>query len=202
MHISEGVLSAPILAGGAVLAALGVAWGLRCLQSSRIMETSVLSAAFFVASLIHVPLGPGSVHLILNGLVGAFLGWTAFPALCTALLLQALLFSFGGLTALGANTVNMALPAVLCGVFFRRWFGRGGGICSTSAFLCGALSVAGAGLLTALSLGLSDEAFFESAKFILLAHIPVMVIEGIITAFVVSFIVKVRPESIIDGVRP
>jgi len=113
-----------------------------------------------------------------------------------------LLFSFGGLTVLGVNTVNMALPAVLCGLLFRHWFGQGGTKCLVSAFLCGFLSVAGAGLLTALSLGLSDEVFVESARLILLAHIPVMIIEGIITAFVVSFIVRVRPESIIHGVRP
>jgi cobalt/nickel transport system permease protein len=41
----------------------------------------VLSATFFVASLIHVPVGPSSVHLIMSGLAGLVLGWTAFPAL-------------------------------------------------------------------------------------------------------------------------
>ena len=62
------------------------------------------------------------------------------------------------------------------------------------AFCCGALSVAGAGLLTALSLSFSAEGFLRTAQILFLAHIPVMIVEGVITALAVSFIAKVRPE--------
>ena len=57
-----------------------------------------------------------------------------------------------------------------------------------------ALSVAGAGLLTALSLSFSDEGFFRTAEILFLAHIPVMIVEGVITSLAVSFIARVRPE--------
>jgi len=50
MHISEGVLSAPVLAGGAVLAVAGIAAGLRKLEGEALVRTGVLSAAFFAAS--------------------------------------------------------------------------------------------------------------------------------------------------------
>ena len=119
MHVSEGVLSAPVLAGGAAAAALGLGWSLRGLPWSRLMEVGLLSAAFFVASLVHIPVGPSSVHLIMNGLLGAILGWSALPALAVAIFLQALLFQFGGLSTLGVNICIMALPAVLCGRCFR-----------------------------------------------------------------------------------
>jgi cobalt/nickel transport system permease protein len=65
--------------------------------------------AFFVASLIHVPFGPTSVHLLIPGLVGAMLGPSAFLSIGLGLLLQSLLFQFGGITALGAKCMyNMA----------------------------------------------------------------------------------------------
>src|SRR5512147_1129646 len=79
MHISEGVLSPAVLAGGAGLAAAGCAIGLKKLDYEAIPRVAILSAAFFVASLIHVPIGPVGAHLVLNGLMGLLLGWVAVP---------------------------------------------------------------------------------------------------------------------------
>lgn len=196
MHISEGVLSAPVILGGWALAATGVALGLRKLDDEHIMAVAIVSAAFFVASLIHVPLGPASVHLVLNGLMGALLGPAAFPAILVALLLQAMLFQYGGLVILGVNTFNMALPAVLCFYAFRPWLQRGGAWRSSAAFLCGALAVLLSGLLTAGALTLSGEAFRVTAQVILAAHLPVMAIEGTLTLLAVGFLAKARPEML------
>lgn len=194
MHISEGVLSAPILLSGAALAVGGIAIGLRRLDSERLMTTAMLTAAFFTGSLVHVPIGPGSAHLILNGLLGLLLGWAAFPAIFTAMLLQALLFQYGGLTTLGVNTVIMAAPAVLCSCLFSRLLLKSAAQRRVGAFCCGALSVAGAALLAALALGFSQKGFIFSAKLLFAAHIPVMLAEGVITALAVGFMTKVRPE--------
>ena len=120
MHISEGVLSLPVITIGYALTAAGVGIGLKQLKDEDIVKTAVFSAAFFIASLIHVPLGPSNVHLILNGLVGLLLGPVSFCAIFLALLLQAILFQFGGLTSLGVNTFNMAMPALLCYVIFFK----------------------------------------------------------------------------------
>jgi cobalt/nickel transport system permease protein len=160
------------------------------------MTVAILAAAFFVGSLIHVPIGPASAHLILNGLLGAILGWAAFPAILVALVLQAVLFQYGGLTVLGVNTFNMALPAVLCFHLLRPLMARQGRLRTVGAFCCGALSVAGAGLLTALALAWTDEGFLQAARLLFLAHVPVMVVEGIVTALAVSFLAKVRPEML------
>ena len=176
MHISEGVLSPAVLGAGAVLAAAGIVIGLRKLDYDRLMT---------VAS---------SVHLILNGLLGMLLGWAAFPSIFVALMLQAILFQYGGITVLGVNTFNMAFPAVVCYYAFRPMLLKSARQRIVGAFCCGALSVAGAGLLTALSLSFSDEGFLRTAQILFLAHIPVMIVEGVITALAVSFIAKVRPE--------
>ncbi len=199
MHISEGVLSVPVLAGGAVLAALGTAIGLRKVDYDRLVTVAILSAAFFVGSLIRVPIGPSAAHLILNGLIGAVLGWASFPAILVALALQAVLFQFGGITSLGVNCLDMAAPAVACWLLFRPLLSRPGPARTAGAFLCGSVSVLLAGLFTSAALALSDESFLAAAKTILLAHIPVMLLEGGFTVLVVGFLAKSRPEFFDSG---
>ncbi len=194
MHISEGVLSIPVLATGAALSAAGCAVGLRRMSYDRLVTVAIMSAAFFVGSLIHIPIGPASVHLILNGLLGAVLGWASFPAILVGLILQAVLFQYGGLTALGVNTFNMAAPAVLCSVLFRPMLRGGGRSRSLGAFLCGTVAVLLASLSTAASLALTDEGFVRAAQTLVLAHVPVMLAEGGFTLLVVGFLAKTRPE--------
>jgi cobalt/nickel transport system permease protein len=195
MHISEGVLSGPVLLGGAALTAAGTALGLKKMNYDRLPQVAVLSAAFFVASLVHVPIGPSSVHLILNGLLGILLGWVAFPAMLVGLILQALLFQFGGFTTLGVNGLVMALPAVVCSYAFRSGVKSGKrAVALLFSFLCGFGAVFMACLLLALALALTGEQFFPVAKLVAAAHIPVMVIEGLITALCIEFVKRVRPE--------
>ena len=196
MHISEGVLSAPVLAAGAAAAAVGVAVGLRKMDYERVPRVAVLSSAFFVASLIHVKIGPSSAHLLLIGLTGLILGWAAFPALLVALFLQSVLFGFGGLTALGANTVIMAAPAVLCYHAFNRRVRRTPDLTMAMALgvAAGALSVAVAAGLLVVALLTTGKAFTHVAKLVFGAHIPILIIEGLITGHVVVFLRKVRPE--------
>jgi len=196
MHISEGVLSPAVLAGGAGLAVVGTAIGLKKLDYEAIPRVAILSAAFFVASLIHVPVGPVGAHLVLNGLMGLLLGWMAFPAILIALLLQALLFQFGGLTVLGVNTVTMAAPAVICFYGYRGLLRRQGTVAAVAAFACGASAILLSGLLVAAALITTGQAFLEVAELVLLAHIPIMIIEGIITLFIFQFLQKVRPEML------
>lgn len=198
MHIAEGVLSPAVLAGGYALTAVGTAIGLRRLDYDRLMTVAILAAAFFVGSLIHVPIGITSAHLILNGLLGVLLGWAAFPAILAALALQALLFQFGGLVVLGVNTFTMGLSGVMAGYAFRilcrLWPSPTGR--RVAAFLGGALGVLGAGLLTACALAFSDEGFATAARLLFLAHLPIMAAEGLITMFTVGFITRVRPEML------
>ncbi len=193
MHISEGILSGPVLISGAALAAAGTAVGLKKLDYDRIAEAGILSAAFFVASLIHVPIGPSSVHLILNGIVGLLLGWAAVPVIMAALALQGVLFQYGGITTLGVNTIIMALPAVVVHYLFRGFIWKQRPVNLLAAFCSGFLSVLGGALLVGVALVFTQENFFEVATLVVAAHLPVMIIEGVITAFCVGFLQKVHP---------
>ncbi len=194
MHISEGILSAPVLAGGAVLTTVGTAIGLKKLDYDRIMSVSLLSATFFVASLIHVPLGPGSVHLLLGGLLGLIIGWGAFPAIVVALMLQALFFQYGGIVVLGVNGLIIAGPAVFCGLILHPWLKKNSKQRAIAGFLAGFCSILLSAILMAIALYFSDHGFLKVAGLVLISHLPVMLIEGLITMFVVNFLVKVQPE--------
>ena len=203
-HIPDGILSAPVLAGGAVLAAAGVAYGLRQLNDRMIPRAAILSAALFAGSLIAVPVGPSSVHLLFSGLLGIMLGPAAFLAVLVALLLQALLFGFGGLTTLGVNTVNIALPGVLVGMalgpVIRSSSSRPALRIAASA-LAGALPVLGTGLLVALSLRLSSSDYTPVAQVMIATYLPLAVGEGFVTAAAIAFLSRLQPEAL-RPVRP
>lgn len=198
-HLVDGVVSPEVLAAGAVFAAAGVGWGLRAIDTERIPQTGVLGAAFFVASLIHLPVGPSSVHLILNGLLGIVLGWAAVPAIFVALLLQAVFFGYGGVTVLGVNTMIMALPALVCHAAFA------GPIRHGAAFAWGATAGAVSIVLTCglvgTALALSGREFVMAAKLVFISHIPVMVIEAVVTGAAAALLQKVKPEVLMLGAR-
>jgi cobalt/nickel transport system permease protein len=194
MHISEGVLSGPVLISGAALTAAGTAIGLKKLDYDRIAQAALLAAAFFVASLIHVPVGPSSVHLIMNGMVGLFLGWGAFPTILVALVLQGVLFQFGGITTLGVNTVIMAAPPVACYYLFGRLIHKDKLIGAAAAFACGFLSVALAAVLMAAALVFTEEGFWAIAATVIVTNLPVMIIEGLVAVSGIAFIKKVKPD--------
>ena len=203
MHISDGVLTNPVWIGSYVAAAGVAAYTIKKTDPEDIPKIAVMTSAFFVASLIHVPLGPTSVHLILNGLVGVVLGMAAFPSITLGLIMQCLLFQHGGITSLGANACMMGIPALASWrIFaFRKHFAF-----KHAEIIFGALAGAGAtlfsGLILAGLLASTGEQFLGVAKYALLAHLPIMLIEGAVTAFTVKFLLKVKPELLGEDKRP
>jgi len=191
------VLSSPILITGAVATAGLLAVAIRRLDYDRIPQAAVLSAAFFVASLLSIPVGPSSVHLILNGLMGLILGWAAVPAIFVALIMQAVFFGYGGLLVLGVNTLNIALPALLCAALIGPALRRSRG--KTALFwgaLSGALGVLLTAVLVSLSLGLSSTDFLPAARLVLATYAPLIIAEAAVTGFALGFILRVAPELI------
>ena len=201
MHISDGVLSMPISIGG-YAAAVGIsALSVRKMHIEDVPKISVVTAVFFVASLIHIPIGPTSVHLILNGLAGVILGFSAFVSIFLGLILQSLLLQHGGITAIGVNACVMGLPAfVAYGIFKARLLTRFRYREAAFGAMAGAVAVLLASILLALALITTGEEFLTVAKLAVLAHIPVMVVEGIIIGFCTAFLARVKPE-ILEGRR-
>jgi len=195
MHISDGVLSTPIWVGGYVVSAVIIAVTTKKTQPEDISKTAVMTSVFFVASLIHVPLGPTSVHLILNGLIGMILGPLAFVSIFLGLILQAVLFQHGGITSIGVNTLMMGLPAFLAYRIFdlhKKFYFKSN--VAIFGILAGGCGIFLGSIILAIFLVSTGSEFVGVAKVALLAHLPVIIIEAIITGFVASFIMKVKPE--------
>ncbi len=193
MHISEGVLRPEILIIGAVITLSITAYALKKLKNEEIPLVAVFSALFFLSSFIHIPVGPVSIHLILNGIIGAILGVRAFIAILIALLLQGLLFGYGGISTLGINTLNLALPALLGWSIFNLHVDNIL-LKKIQYFFIGFISVSVSALFLSTTLALNGESFIDAAKVALMAHIPIMFIEGVITMFALTFLDKVYPQ--------
>jgi cobalt/nickel transport system permease protein len=136
VHISDGVLTWPWWTGGFALAIGLAVLGAWRIRDEEIPQVAVLTAAFFVASLIHIPLGPvTSAHLLLNGLMAMVLRTRVALAIPVGLFLQAALIGHGGFYSLGVNSCIMVLPALVAWQIFallqripwlrRPWFRSG-----------------------------------------------------------------------------
>lgn len=198
IHISDGVLSWQTLALGWVISGIVIFFSVRNIKAEQVPKISVITACFFVASLFHIPVGPTSVHLILNGLVGAIVGPFCYISIFLGVVLQAFLFGHGGVTVIGVNSLNIGIPALLgYGVFtvgqrFIRWESP------VKSFLLGALvgglAIALAVLFATVMLYSSGEEFAGVIKALILFHIPVILIEAVVVGSIVSFLLKVKPE--------
>ncbi len=200
MHISDGVLPPSVAITSFAVSGAILAINLRKLKYEDYPKVAVMTSAFFIASLIHVPLGPTSVHLLLPGLVGILLGSTSFIAITLGLTLQCFLFQFGGITALGANSLMMGLPAIFCGWLFKKIKGTSLKQNAITAAITGAIGVMLAVIILALLLYLSGEEFWGVAKVAVIAHLPVAFIEGIVSGFTVSFLYRVKPELLFNNI--
>ncbi|AWD22380.1 cobalt transporter CbiM [Fuscovulum blasticum] len=197
-HIPDGILSLPVLIGGGALAAVGVGLGLRAIDDRAIPRVALLAAVFFAASLVSIPVGPSSVHLLLSGLMGLLLGMGVFPAVLVALALQAVLFGFGGLTTLGVNTVNIALPGAMAGLVLGPVIRRQVRpvVAGALAGIGSALAVLATGGAVALSLWLSSSDYVPVARVLLATYLPLALAEAAVAAVVVGFLARVEPGAL------
>jgi cobalt/nickel transport system permease protein len=201
VHILEGALRPEIVAAGWVAGASALAVSLATLKNEEIPKTAACSALFFVASFIAVPIGITSAHLILNGIVGALVGFRAFAAIGAALILQALLFGYGGISSYGVNICVLSLPAMIGWALFlivpKAAIGDRA-ICFWRKrivwFSIGFFPIIVGAFLLALVLTINGDGFVNAAKVAFLAHIPIAAIEGIITLFALDFIERVKPD--------
>jgi cobalt/nickel transport system permease protein len=120
VHIGQDMIGPWWCAGGYAVAVLLMVWGAWRTREEEIPRIAILTAAFFVASSIHVPVPGGPpAHLLLTGLVGIVLGRRSVVAIPVGLFLQAVLFQHGSLSTLGANVCVMAPPALLSWLLFK-----------------------------------------------------------------------------------
>src|SRR5690606_4064212 len=130
---------------------------------------------------------------ILNGLVAIVLGWRAFSAIMLGIILQAIIFGHGGVTVIGINTLMLGGGALVAYVVWQQRhrfsFARKEFIFGA---LAGAIATISSGIVLALSLLSTGEAFMAVAVAVLLAHIPIMLIEAGVVGACAEFLHRVK----------
>lgn len=210
MHIPDGMLPAEVCiagyAGTAFLTWLSVKKARNSSEDSArvVSRASVMAAAFFVASWIHIPIPPVSVHPILAGLMGILLGWISFPAILAGLFFQAAMFGHGGFTTLGINALSMGGAALLAGAVYRLLRGKDKENMSLlPGFFAGFAGVSLAVIFTGSILILTMPEHIDtgielsSILAMAIAHLPLALAEGFFTAFVARFLLKVKPDMLV-----
>ena len=200
VHISDGVLPLAMLAAGFLFTLILLVFSMRNIRIEEIPKVSLITAALFVASLVHFPIGPTSVHLIMNGLAGILLGRRAFIGVFVALTLQAVFFQHGGLSVLGVNAFNIGVPALLAWQLFEKRRGlESPRLEAVFGALAGGLAVLASVLMVSLELLTLGEAFNEISLLVIGAHLPVIIIEALVVGAAAGFLLKVKPEMLADS---
>lgn len=203
MHLPDGFLALPVWLGCWLLATAALAWALRLRNpevGERLPLIGVLAAAIFAAQMLNFPIAGGtSGHLLGAALATLVLGpGTALLVMTTVVAVQALFFQDGGLLALGANLLNMAVIGVwvtyavhrlLSPVLKRLRWGE-----QVSAFLAAWASIVFAALACGLELAFSGAA---PARIVIPAmggiHALIGLVEGAITLGALGFLRATRP---------
>ena len=199
MHIPDNFLSPPVWACLDAVAIPSIAYVSRQAQkattNNRVPLLGVMGAFVFAAQMINFPIGMGtSGHLVGGTLLACVLGpWAAALVITAILTVQALVFQDGGVLALGANVLNMALMGVLFGylparaLFRTKWRSYG-------VFIGGTCSVLASGVLALTELALSG---IRMPATLLEASLGLFTInallEGAITVSVLRAIERLNP---------
>jgi len=205
MHIPDGLLNVATAAAAYGVSGVSVAYAAR--RSSRALDERQVplmgvSAAFvFAAQMLNFPVAAGtSGHLLGGALVAILLGpWAGMLVMTTVVGLQALIYQDGGLLALGANVLNMAVVGVLVGhltySLLQRLLKKGRLALYAGGFAAAWLSVVVASLMAAVELAASDVVPLGLALSAMGGvHALIGAGEGLITVGVLAFISAARPD--------
>ena len=207
MHVPDGFLSTEVALACAVPAVAAVGIGLRRaevdLDERRVPLLGVTAAFVFAAQMLNFPIAGGtSGHFMGAALAAVLLGpWLACLVLAVVLGVQAFLFADGGITALGANVLNMGvIGALLVGglmVAARRLLGDGRQTLLLVSGIGAWLAVMAGAAATAFELGLSGTVPLATAMTAMLGvHTLIGVGEAVITVAAVSAVLATRPDLI------
>lgn len=206
-HIPDGFLSAPVLAGAAAVGAVALTVAARRsrgeLQDRQAPLLGAATAFVFAAQMFNFPLGAGtSAHLLGGVLLAVVAGpWAAILALFSVLVVQALLFQDGGIAALGANTLNLAVLGAGGGYLVYRWLvaltGTGFRRRLAAAGVAAFLSTQAIGLAVGLELGLSRVVPIRTAVLVVGgAHLLVGLAEAGLTVGILALVMRSRPDLV------
>jgi cobalt/nickel transport system permease protein len=220
MHIPDGYLSPqtyiPLFGVFVSVAAVAVR-KVKKEVSVRVIPYLGMAAAFsFIIMMFNLPIPGGTTgHAVGSAIIAIIFGpWAAMLAVSVALIIQALIFGDGGITALGANCFNMAVFMPFTAYFIFKLLSNqtaGRARMSFAAFIAGYLSLVLAAIVTAFEFGIQPLIASTSdgralyCPYDLSIAVPAMalehmllfgIVEGIITTIILNYFLKTEPELI------
>jgi len=209
VHIPDGFLNGATSAGTAVVAAGGLGYSIRragaYLQESRIALTGLVAAFIFALQMLNFPVAAGTSGHLLGGALAVILvgPWLGITAVGVVVIIQALLFADGGISALGSNILNMALVTGLVGWYLFRLLYRvlpkSWVSLLVSVFSAALVSVVASAIAFVVEYGVGGRGNVElSTVFAAMVgvHFLVGIGEGVISAATVAAVGSSRPELI------
>ncbi|WP_226363819.1 energy-coupling factor ABC transporter permease [Pseudonocardia abyssalis] len=207
--MSDGLVSPPTALLFGVIAAIGLAIAATRARSDLDDRTApmagLVTAFVFAVQMINFPILPGaSGHLLGGALVAILVGpWVGSMCIAIVLVVQAVLFADGGLTALGTNITNMALVGVFTGYLvalaLRRFAVRSRAGLLATAFVAALLNtvVAALAFVGEYAIGGAGGASLGTVFTLMVAfHVLIGIGEGVITAATVGAVASVRPDLV------
>ena len=220
MHIPDGYLSPQTY-----IPLYGVSVGFWVIAQRKLKKQLALkhvpylamAAAFsFLIMMFNIPIPGGTTgHAVGAAIIAILLGpWTAVMAVSVVLIIQAIVFGDGGITAIGANCFNMALvmPFVSYGVFrLVKGKSEGGLRLAVAAFLSGYLGLVVAALVTAVEFGIQPLIATAAdgrplyAPYPLSIAVPAMalehlfpfgIVEGLATMLLLKYFLRHEPDLV------
>lgn len=200
MHIPDGFLSVNTWVPAWIISIAGIWYSIKKVMA-RLKEKTVplmgVTAAFiFAGQMLNFPVAGGTSGHLLGGVLAAVLlgPWAGTVIISVVLIVQCLMFQDGGITALGANILNMAILGTMGGYLIYNAFKKEIGIISATA-IASWFSVVIASSACAVELAISKTSPF---KIVLPAMVGIHMIigigEAIITSLVIGFILRTRPD--------
>ncbi|MBE9610023.1 energy-coupling factor ABC transporter permease [Chitinilyticum piscinae] len=202
MHIPTEMLHGSVCSVSAALAIAGIALAAHAARKSPqqpgVLRFAAVSALIFVAQMLNFPVAGGTSGHLLGGVLAAALLGVPFGVLAIALVLgvQALLFADGGLAALGANVLVMALLGAGAGGMLNRWLQQRGLSQHMALLLAAWLSVLLAAAMCSFLLALGGVADWSSVLPAMLGvHARIGAGEALLTALLVPLFAGKRSEA-------
>lgn len=209
MHIPDGFVDAPTSVAAAAVATAGVAVCLRragAALDERQVPLAGLTAAFvFAVQLLNFPVAGGTSGHLLGGVLAAVLVGPYVGALCltVVVVVQALLFADGGLSALGLNVLNMGLVTSLGGalafVAIRAVLPRRASSVVAASGVAAGLGVVLAAVAFTIeySIGGTGGASVRAVAGAMVGvHVLIGIGEGFITGMAVGAVLASRPDLV------
>ncbi|RZN61753.1 MAG: cobalamin biosynthesis protein CbiM, partial [Methanonatronarchaeia archaeon] len=167
-----------------------------------IPKIALITAALFVITYIHIPVGGSSAHLTMAGALGILLGTQAYLSATIIIILHAVT-GHGGITTIGINTVFMGIPALAAYVMYTKglkMIDRE----QAEAIVGGVVSAIGVALVVLLATAsllisepLMEAGLTEMAYSLAVVHAPIVFLEGAVLAVVIGYLAKVKPEMLV-----